>query len=224
MADLEEKTSATEGEESTQTEETKTTESEEKSTVSVVDTPEFKTALDKAVGKGVSSIQSLLSISKAETETAKNEAKAVRAINEDYEGKITEFEVSQFAGDEEALKGYRNTKAINLREKRAKLRDVEQDQRKAALDAREWAITMSDKATGLLKKYQVPKETLDLCTTEEQMEMIAKAFPEVEGEGKNEEKEIPEFAGAGEQGKGVDLNNLSSTDLIARGVNKMNKK
>ena len=58
-------------------EEVKPTEPEKEPTISMVDTPEFKLALDKAVGKGVSSIQSLLSGSKTETETAKAETKAL---------------------------------------------------------------------------------------------------------------------------------------------------
>ena len=203
-------------------EEVKPTEPKGEPTVSITETPEFKTALDKAVGKGVSTIQSLLSISKAAEATAREETKAIKDIQEDYESRVTELEEKQFSDDPEALKGYRNTKAIALRDKKSKLRDIEQDQRKVALDAREWAITMANKSTELLKKYQVPKETLELCTSEEQMDTIAQAFPEV---GKKEpEKEALKFAGAGEQGKGVDLNALSSTDLIARGVSEMNKK
>ena len=222
MDTLEEKTSATEGVESTQAEGAKSTESEEKSTVSLKDTPEFKAALDKAVGKGVSSIQSQLSISKAEAEAAKADVEVSKSLQEDYERRVTELEEEKFAGDEEALKGYRNTRRQDLRGKKQDLRDAEQNKREAEQDGLRWAITMNNKANELQGQYQVPREALELCTSEEQMEKIAKAFPEV---GKKEpDKETPKFAGAGGGGVGADLNKLSSTELIQRGVSKMEKK
>ena len=213
---LEETTTQAEVVEPTPTEEVEPTEPKKEPTVSITDTPEFKKALDKAVGKGVSSIQSQLSISKAEAAAAKAERDVIKSLQEDTERMMAELEERQFADDPEALKGFRNTKRIELREKKATLREKEQDRRDAELDGLRWAITMNNKANELQALYQVPRETLELCTSEEQMEKIAKAFPEV---GKKEpEKEAPKFAGAGEGGKGVDWRKLPPQQRIDYGL------
>ncbi len=220
---LEEKTSTTEETESTQTEETKSTETEEKSTVSITDTPEFKKALDRAVGKGVSSIQSQLSISKATAEATKTENEVLKSLQEDTERMVRELEERQFAEDPEALKGFRNTKSIELREKKATLREQKNKLVEIEQDNFRNAMALDEVAKELRTRYQVPRKILELCNSKEQMEEIASDYPEV-GEKKDKDPEkTPKFAGAGEQGKGTDLNKMSSTELISRAVSKMNK-
>jgi len=211
---LEETTPAVEVVEPTPKEGEKPTELQKEPTVSITDTPEFKKALDKAVGKGVSSIQSQLSISKANEEAAKAALELSKSLQEATEGRLTELEAMQFADDPEALKGFRLTKSLEVREKRANLREAEQKQVAAEQEGLRMAIILNDKANELQLQYQVPRKVLELCTSEKQMEEIASDYPEV---GKKPE-ETPKFAGAGEQGKGVDLNKMSGREQIAYAI------
>lgn len=202
--------------------EEKPTEPKKEPTVSIMDTPEFKKALDRAVGKGVSSIQSQLSISKAEAEESKAALGVSQSLQEDTQRMLMELEEKQFADDPEALKGYRSTKSLELREKKADLRDATQNRREAEQEGLRLAIVLNNKANELQSQYQVPRKVLELCTSEKQMEDIAKDYPEV-GEKKPEEK-TPKFAGAGGEGKGIDTSNMTSTQKIEEGLKRASTK
>lgn len=220
----------TETEETTQPEKIEEpTQPREEPTEKTYNEADFQKAVSTGVSKGLESITKQHDLRKTEADLAKAEAAAVKAerdviqsLQEDTQRALTDLEEKEFVGDSEALKGYRLTRSLELREKKATLREREQDKRDAELDGLRWAITMNNKANELQTQYQVPREALEVCTSEEQMETIAKAFPEVGKE--TEKKEPPKFAGAGEGGKGADLNTLSSTELITRGVSKMTKK
>lgn len=178
--------------------------------------------LDKAVGKGVSSIQTQLSISKAEAAQAKAENDVIKSLQEETERRMTELEERQFADDPEALKGFRMTKTLELREKKATLREAELNRVAAEQDGLRWAITMNNKANELQGQYQVPREALELCTSEVQMEKIAKAFPEV-GKKPEDPEKTPKFAGPGGGGGGEDWRKLSPQQQIQYGLEHMKK-
>ena len=200
-----------------QTEEATPTETKKEPTVRTYNQKE----LDEAVGKGSASINRQLSISKAEAEEAKAQTDVYKSLQEETERRLSELEERQFADDPEALKGFRNTKTLELREKKATLRDKAQDKRAAELDGLRWAITMNNKANELQSKYTVPRDALEFCTSEEQMEKIAQAFPEV---GKGEPaKETPKFAGGGGSG-GKNIDDMSAEDKVNLGLQKLRKK
>jgi len=206
-------------EETTQVEEKNPTESEEKSTVPITETPEFRTALDKALGKGLESTNRQLSAAQAEANQAKATVELNKSLMEDYEKRMTELEEAKFADDPEALNGFRDSKKLELRNKKADLRDAEQDTRQAELDALRWAITMHDKATELQKQYEVPMSALELCTSEEQMVKIAEAFPKVGEKKPSKEVEDDHFDSGGTGGtRGVEWRKLSPQGQIAYGL------
>jgi len=199
------------------------TQLKEESTVSLKDTPEFKAALDKAVGKGVSSIQSQLSISKAEAIRAKAEAELSKALQEETEKRLTELEERNFADDPEALKGYKLTKTLELREKKAALKEAALALRDAEQEERAFKIARAEIGFELQKEYKVPTKVLMACTSEEQMRSIAEEFPKVEDEPK-EEVVVPKFAGAGSGGGSgrvftqQQIDGMSMKDLMANQV------
>lgn len=177
--------------------------------------------LDEAVGKGSATINRQLSISKAEAEEAQAQTEVYKSLQEETERRLTELEEREFAGDSEALRGFRNTKTLELREKKATLRDKAQNKRDAELDGLRWAITMNNKANELQSKYTVPRDALELCTSEEQMEKIAQAFPAVGP--KESEKKTPTFAGGGGSG-GKNIDDMSAEDKVNLGLQKLRKK
>ncbi len=178
-------------------EEVKPTEPEKEPTVSMKDTPEFRNALDKAVGKGVATIQGRLSISKAAEDAAKAALGVSESIQEETQRALTDLEEKQFAEDPDALKGFRLTKSLELREKKATLREAELKRVAVEQEGYRAAVVLNDKVNELLKQYQVPKKILELCTSEKQMEDIAKDYPEVGAMKPEEKKDKPIFAGAG---------------------------
>ena len=64
------------------------------------------------------------------------------------------------------------------------------------------AIILNNKANELQAKYQVPREVLEACSTEEQMEILAKAFPEV---GAEKVEKTPKFETGVSSGGGGEL-------------------
>ena len=177
-------------------EEKKPTEQKEKPTVRIEDTPEFRHALDTALGKGLKTTNQQLSLSQAETKAAKTQADFLKATQTEGEERMKSLErdidslaADRFSEDPEALKGYRNTRAIEVRERRATAVEAANELKVAELDGLRWAVQMEGISNELRKQYKVPADVLESCSTKEQMETIAKAFPEIKTE--SEEKEGP---------------------------------
>ncbi len=213
---LEETKSTTEVVESNSNEEDTPTEPKKEPTVRTYSQAE----LDEKVGKGSATVNRLLTASKAEADAAKAQSEAYKTLQEETERRLNELEEKQFAGDEDALKGFRNVKSIELREKKTTLREKELDSFSVELENSRLAITLSNKATELLGQYEVPKKILELCSTSEQMEDIAKDYPEI---GKNPEKKKPKFAGAGEERKSVNTNDMTPSQKIEEGLKRASK-
>jgi len=195
---LEGEVTKVEGAESTQTEVAKPTESKKQPTVDVTKTDEFRRELDKALGKGLESTNRQLSSAKAEAERIKAEAevdKATLALMEDERKALAEerdrLAEERFADDPEALKGYRQIKAIELREKKLALKEKELTLKESEQAEKAFKITKAEIAVELQKQYKVPNKVLQECISEEQMRNIASAFPLVEEE--QEETKEPNF-------------------------------
>jgi len=83
------------------------------------------------------------------------------------------------------------------------------------------ALVLNDKANELQKQYQAPRKILELCTTEKQMEDIAKDYPEV-GE-KPGDKKSPKFTSPGAGGVGKDFSKMSADEQLKEGFRQLNK-
>ena len=81
---------------------------------------------------------------------------------------------------------------------------------------------LEKKSLELQKKRQVPPELLEMCTTEEQMEKLAQAFPEISETLPADKEETPKFDSEASSG-GTDLSGLSSEERLLRALNKMDK-
>ncbi len=185
--------------------------------VSITETEEFQKALQKAVSKGLESVDKQLSIRVAESKTAKAEAEMLKSTMAKYEADLKELQderdrltEERFADDPVALKGYRDSRSISVREKKAQLREEELKLKEAELEGLRWAIEMHKEADAVQKQYKVPREVLEMCQSKEQMLAIAKAFPEVEAE-KKEEK-TPKFDSGVSSGSGGKL----TPEMVAR--------
>jgi len=191
------------------------TELQEKPTVSITDTEDFKKALDKALGKSLESINRQASTSRAQTAVEKARADKLQGDVDDLAREVERLAMERFGDDPEALAGYKKTRNIELKEKQLSLKEAE-------LEGLRWAITMNNVADEIIRENpDVPRKVLENCTSEEQMRAIAEAFPKVGAKEGQEEKPPPKFASGVSSGVGVDLNSLSSTELIQRGVSRM---
>ena len=185
----------------------------EKPAVSITETEEFQKALQKAVSKGLESIDKQLSIRGAEAKAAKAEVEMLKAAQTKNEADFQELAEERdrlteerFAGDDVALKGYRDSRAIALREKKAKLWEEKLRLVEAEQEGHRLALQLGGVRDELLRQYKVPRKVLDVCQSEEQMREIAKDFPEIAEEPPKGEK-TPKFdstiSSGGGGGKGL---------------------
>ncbi len=177
----------------------KETAPEADSTVDVTKTPEFKKALDTALGKSTASLQAQVSISKqasqaAEAKIAVAEATQTKTAQDIafLKQKLTDLAGEQFAGDSEAMKGYKNTLAIELREMEANAREETQNLRDAEQERNRVFLQLGEKAREIKGKREVPEGILESCTSVEQMDNISKHFPEVGEKKESESKKVEE--------------------------------
>jgi len=172
----------------------KATQPEGEPTVGITETPEFRKELDRALGKGLESTNRQLSIQKATADAMKAEAEMLKATQAKYkediesmEREIEKLAEARFMDDPDALKGYKNSRAIELKEKQVRLKEEKLNLVEAEQEAFRYALRMNEKANDLQKKHNVPREVLEACTSEEQMEKIAQSFPEIKpDDGKGE--------------------------------------
>ena len=221
----EERTEVEEATPTTEEKEEKPTEPEEKPTVRTYTQEE----LDTAVGKGTASFQTQATIAKQATAVAQANVEALKAAQvkgeEDIrflEQKLEGLADERFAEDPEAVRGFKNTLAQELRERKLIAKEESLKLVEAEQEGFRQAYVMGEKALELKKQYQIPSGLLEACTSAEQMETIAKAFPEVEEVKKEEPK--PKFDSGLSSGTGVDLSKMSARELIQHGIDKAKKK
>jgi len=191
-------------------------------TVDVTKTPEFKKALDSAVGKSMASLNAKVTISNQATQAAEAQVTVMEATHtktlsdiEFLEGKIENLASEKFTDDPDAAKGYRNTLAIELRERKAKAREEAVGLREAEQEKRVLFYQLGEKALELKKEYDVPEGILESCSTVKQMETIAKVFPKA---GEKKEPEEDKFDSGKNSGGGVDWRKLSPQAKIQYGI------
>ncbi len=195
---------------------------------------DYNKALQTGVSKGLESIQRQLDLRRTETDTAKaetakekSERESVSAELQDLKGELQT--ITDAIEDGDVKRGVLSKSALGEeRRKNLKLK-AEAEQKLYDVEVKAWRTGMDAKAKKLVEETGIDINEFIGCNTEADMEVKALRYsianPKSTGDPKkDDEKKAPQFAGAGEDGKGVDLNALSSTELIARGVSKMNKK
>ena len=195
----------------------KPTEPGEKPTVKLEETPEFR----RSLAKSTESLTRQFNLHKAAAESAQAELEQYKQELAERDSRIQQIEreheeyLIRNADDPEAARrAYTDRKAI-ADEKRA-LAKREADLAKKVLEAewQSWAGAKALKIVELRAQYQVPQEALDDCVTLEQMEKIAKHFPEV---GEKESEKQPKFDSNLSTG-GRSWRDLSPDEKIAKGL------
>jgi len=210
--------------------ETAQTPEEEKPTVSMTDTPEFRKALDEALGKGLASTNKQLSLQKAEAEKHKSAAEQykteldilntqVQELQSDYKRMMEE----RFTDDPEARRAFLDRTAIA--DEKRQLAKEKAEAKKALYDAEmlAYAVRMGQRAQELHEETGIDIKDLEECQTEEEMEVKALRFKLTQAPEKPEEPAPPLFAGAGGGGKGKDISRMTADEKLAEGFKKYNK-
>lgn len=154
----------------------------------LTETEDFKKALREAQ----SGWDKQIALQKTEAQKAKAEAEQLRKSHGKLEQEVlsAQAEVERFISehDPDALAGYKNSKLLQARERRAAEKEDELRLVEAAQEGLGLAFALNEKANELQAKYNIPREILEQLSTVEQMEAVAKAFPE-----KGAEKPKPKF-------------------------------
>uniref|UniRef100_A0A6M3JYF1 Scaffolding protein n=1 Tax=viral metagenome TaxID=1070528 RepID=A0A6M3JYF1_9ZZZZ len=154
----------------------------------ITKTKEFKEALDKALGKSTSSLQTQVTLAKDAAKKAEIERDNIKSSlthkDSDIEfltNKLNQVASEKFGDDEEVLKGFKNSLSHELRERQLNSRKEQLDRIEAEQEGFRTAYQLGQKALELRREYQVPDDILEMCTSVEQMEKIAVSFPKSEG-------------------------------------------
>jgi len=213
---LQETKTPVEGAEATSKEELKPTQKEPEPTVGKFTQED----VNKAVGKGLSSIQQQLSLSNAEKDRIQAEAeqhKAERAYAE-AERDLLRQQLDTIDDPEvrEALLDKRKRLEDDLR---AKKRDTDFAKREEAVQKAEFESRMNRKAAEVMQSTGIPLEGLKGCATEHEIELRGDLFKAKKAAEKETPPTPPVDSGVSTAG-GVDWRGLSPDDKIRRGTNK----
>ena len=212
------------------TKEAAPTQEEEKPTVSVTETPEFRKALDEALGKGLASTNKQLSLQKAEADKHRAVAEQykvemevlstqIKDIQSDYDKMMEE----RLTDDPEARRAFLDRKAIA--EEKRQLAKEKAEAKKAQYDAEmlAYAVRMGQRAQELQVEFGIDIKDLEECQTEEEMEVKALRFKLTQTPEKPEEPPPPVFAGPGSGKGGKDISQMTPDELLKKGFEKYNK-
>jgi len=139
--------------------------------------------LDTAVGKGLSSVNTQLSVHKAATESAKAEVDAAKASMQAIEAELKDLQrqhdelvTKQFADDPEARQAYIDKRAIAEERKKlaTEIATTKKEKEVAAKDL--MAALLLRKADALVRETGIELSELENCHTEEAMEVKALRF------------------------------------------------
>jgi hypothetical protein len=188
------------------------TQPEEKATGKTYTEEDFQ----RAVSKGLESMTKQLSLRDGEVKAAKAEAERLKA---DYEATTARLEILKkeaeeaLVDDPEKREAYISRIKSLEREQEIASKNAEAERKLYEAEKLAWSGAMALKSIELKKKYQVPQEVLDICLTEEDMEKVAKTFPEV-----GETKEEPKFDTATSTEAGPDWHELTPQEKLLKGL------
>jgi len=166
---------------------------EEKPTISFT-----QKELDTAVGKGVSSLQSQLSLSKAEIASTKANEDAAKADAKVLEDELhrtrreyDDFASKQLADDPDARKAFIDRRTIADGEMSLTKREKDAERKLYEANKMTEAVRMARKADALIKETGISLAELEDCRSEEEMEVRALRFQMTKGAEKPEDKAPP---------------------------------
>ncbi len=174
--------------------------------------------LDKAVGKGVSSIQSQLALKTAEIDklTARldSQDRVLQAKDQAGERLVQE----RFEGDPDGLQAWRDNEARKTEWERINAAKADLEEVKTAHGLEVWKATMEAEFQKAILEHEVPYEAVEECRNVESLWKIAKLFPKVEPENTATIKLDSAISGA------VSTSGTTSSDKVTRGLEKLKKK
>jgi len=179
--------------------------------------------LDTAVGKGLSSVNTQLSVHKAAAETAKAEVDAAKASVQTIEVELQslqrqydELVTKQFADDPEARQAYIDKRAIAEERKKlaTEIATTKKEKEVAAKDL--MAALLSRKADALVRETGIELSELENCQTEEAMEIKALRFKLTREPEVKEPEKAPKFDSGLGGGSGEDLSSLTPIERAGK--------
>ena len=177
---------------------------------------------DAAVGKGVSSIQSQLTLSKAEAAEAKANLETLQADLQSLQGEHDDLVKQQFAEDPEAREAYKDKKAIAGAQRQLAKDTAEAQHKLYEAEKLVWAANMAKKANDLVQETGIDIKELEPCLTEEEMEVKALRY---QASQVKEKPKPPSKPDSGiNSGVGVDVDSLSAREKIDKGIEQAKKK
>jgi len=200
-------------------EEVKPTPPEVEPTVKTRTDAEFQKALDVAVGKGLSTVQSQLSLSKTEATKAQASLKASQADYQALQEEIAELEKLNLE-DTDVRAAYTDKKAA-----RESLRDIarktaELEDKRYESELKEWQVGMDNKAQELVAESGININEFVGCKTQEEMEVKALRYLK---DNPKKEEEPPKFDTGLSSIRGVDFDKMSPDDKLKYGFQQLKK-
>jgi len=186
----------------------------------------------RAVSKGLESIQKQLDLRVAEAKRFKAEAEQYKgeqeSLSEDIKSLQQEIDsITQAIEDPEVKSGILSKKALN--EEKRNLAKLKAEAEKKLYDAEmlAWSARMAQKAQALHKETGIDVSELEDCHSEEEMEVKALRYSinkAKEEKTPKEEEKSPKFASpGGGGGGGRNLDEMSARELIKLGVQQKKK-
>ena len=176
---------------------------------------EYKVAVSTGVSKGLESITTQLNLRDTAIKSAESNAKQYKAESATRQAKLDVLNkeiTAALSEDPERRDAYMSRVAILEGEQKLAEREATANAKLEDAEKLAWLGAMALKSIELKGKFQVPQEVLDTCVTEEQMDTIAKAFPEVKAA---EDEKKTTFDSISSSTTGVDISAMSPTEKIA---------
>lgn len=206
MADLEGGTPAVEGVEPTQLEGTEPTTPKVEPTVSITETPEFRRELDRALGKGLASTQSQLSLAQAEARKAQAEVEMhksqIAARDAQLQGLKREVEEA-LVDDPEKRQAYISRIAGLEREQKIAEREAKAEERYLAAEKLAIEVVMNRRIDELVSETGISRSELLGCATEAEAEVKALRFKMTKEPEAKESEKSPKFDSIVSSGGGM---------------------
>jgi len=191
--------------------------SQEKSTGKTYTEEDFQ----KAVSKGLESIQRQLDLRKAEADKYRAEADSHKSSTESLGLEIADLKqeietITQSIEDPDIKTGILSKRALAEEKRQLTKAKAEAEAKLYEAEKLAWSARMAQRAESLHKETGIEVSELEECQTEEEMEV--KALRAMLAKSKETKEEPPKFAGGG-SGKGGDSwRDLSPEGKIAFGL------
>lgn len=189
------------------------------------DTTLGKTYTEEEYKKAQSGWDKQITLSKDETQKAQAETEKLRQAIERRDASFQKLEAlyEKQIGDQdtEALEGYRRAKSQAVWEAERDRREADLVARESELEETKRLASLSLRAFEIAQEFGVPIAELKTCTTEREMELVAKLYQKPKEEPK---VETPKIDPAVSTARAVGTSNLSPDEKLAEGFRRLTKK